>query len=135
MPIPINPKEVREFVLAADRIKPVECRTVFLIAPIPLGVQVGIDDDATAFNGVSGQASVRTGTRRLTVLRAGLKGWRDFADADGTAVPFETMKRTLHGVRMDVPTDDTLERLHADDRDELAAAIEDWRMTAHEGNG
>ena len=120
MAIPIDPSKTWDYVLKADR--DAATPTVFILATLDVGDEAEIQDRLVVVDAATKQTSIASGTQILTTLRKGLRGWRNFAFADGTEVPFKT-NPGLRSRGVAPPTDETLGYLSSADRKELAEAI------------
>jgi hypothetical protein len=129
MPIALDPKATFEYVLEDDRQLEQSKQTVFTLRGLTVAEEAKVAD--SMISSIPGQEELtfRSGTHQLTILRYGLRGWRNFLSADGVEVPFETTKGSPRQV-----TDDCLDRLSPLHRQELVAAIMD-RGTISEEEG
>jgi hypothetical protein len=114
----VSANQVFEYV--CERERDVENPTVFVLRSLTARELGGIEDKVTQLNqGKDGEnvtVSIFTGTQSLMALRAGLRGWKNFmVDAD-TPAQFQTNKAG-------VPTDETLDLIPAEVRQELANEI------------
>lgn len=116
MPIALDPKSTWDYVLECDRGE--ERPTVFELKALSVRDEARLEDGHASVDRVANAIRVSTGTTNLEALRAGLVGVRDFFDADGRPVLFDTDKQGR-------VSDSFLERLHPDWRQELARAIAD----------
>jgi hypothetical protein len=125
MPVARSKSDLIRYVTEADRKLPVDQQSVFLIAPLSnktMGqiqnlLQVSIDGQT---------ATLLRGQQRHSALKAGLKGWENFATADGAPAVFATDKgeRLVHGVTVhNPPSDESLEMIPIADYEEIADAI------------
>lgn len=101
-----------------------ENATVFELSPLDVRTFARIKDSTMQMSQFSG-VSVNVNAANLETVRHGLKGWRNFVDAEGKDVPFFTEKvpqgsRTLH-----LPTDQTLSMLGFELVKELAERIKE----------
>jgi hypothetical protein len=130
MPIALDPKSTFEYVLVDDRELPKEQQTTFELRGLTVSEEASVTDSMILAHGGVEEMSVRAGTHALTVLRYGLRGWRNFHDADGNAVEFETGRGHPKQV-----TDACLDRLLPKYRQEIMQAILDrGTVTESEGN-
>tara|TARA_Y100000310_G_scaffold336739_1_gene422116 strand:- start:28309 stop:28701 length:393 start_codon:yes stop_codon:yes gene_type:complete len=120
MPIALDPKATFEYVLEDDTGLPEEDRTVFTLRGLTVAEEARVADNMIASIPGQEELSFRSGTHQLTVLRFGLRGWRNFKAADEKEVPFETGRGNPHHV-----TDAALDRLLPRYRQELVSAIMD----------
>jgi hypothetical protein len=129
MPIALDPKATFEYVLTDDRALPEDQRTVFVLRGLTVGEEARVADAMIASIPGQEELAFRSGTHQLTVLRYGLRGWRNFKDANGADIVFETSKGSPRGV-----TDDCLDRLLPRHRQEIVAVIlERGSVTEAEG--
>lgn len=129
MPIALDPKATFDYVLEDDRKLEQSEQTVFVLRGLTVAEEAKVAD--SMISSIPGQEELtfRSGTHQLTILRHGLRGWRNFRSADGSEVPFETTKGSPRQV-----TDECLDRLSPLHRQELVAAIMD-RGTISEEEG
>ena len=120
MPIAFDPSVPWEYILEAER--GAEKPTVFLLAAITVGAEAVLQDKLVSVDGATKTTRVQSGTHELSILRSGLVGWRDFYDAKGDPVPFETDRGRMVGGRAQV-ADASLDRLRPRERREIAEAI------------
>ena len=118
MPIALDPKATFEYVLEDDRSLPTEEQTVFTLRGLTVAEEARVAD--SMISGLPGQdeLSFRSGTHQLTGLRYGLRGWSNFKDSEGSAVPFETTNGNPRNVK-----DSSLDRILPAYRTELVNAI------------
>lgn len=121
MPIAIDPSKPWRYVLQCDLPCDADSRTVWLLRPLTVGQYAKLQDSIAAVDRESGTVRVTSGTQVIEALRLGLAGVERFNDAAGKEVPFTTKFNKTHS--LDIVTDDFLNRLHPDWRDELARAI------------
>ena len=129
MPIALDPQATFDYVLEDDRKLPEEERTAFVLRGITVAEEARVAD--TMISSIPGQEelSFRSGTHQLTVLRSGLRGWRNFKSADGAEIEFEKARSHPRHV-----TDDCLDRLSSKHRTEIVSAILDrGSLTEEEG--
>ena len=130
MPIALDPKQTFDYVLKAERDLPAEQQTVFELRGLTIAQETAIADAMMHGTAGSSDFGLRQGTTQLMSLRFGLRGWRNFKNADGVEVAFETQKGAPRHV-----TDACLDYLSGPDRSEIANAItERHSVTAEEGN-
>lgn len=124
MAVAINPREQLEYVLLADRELGNELQTVFLLRPLT-NIQRKLVEDQSLTMDAHGAVKPRVGSVKIEALRAALAGWRNFHDAAGVAVPFETEQKKLSilGSMVDPPTVGTINRLNPRDLEEIVDAI------------
>lgn len=128
MPIALNPRQEFEYVLECDRQLPVEQQTVFVLRGLTVSEQADLEDRLAVLRG--GDIAMQSGTQKVTILRLGLVGWRNFRTADETEVLFEAVKGHPRHV-----TDGCLDRLDPEWRTELCNAItERGRLSRAEKN-
>ncbi|MDA8122246.1 MAG: hypothetical protein M0Z38_06745 [Deltaproteobacteria bacterium] len=124
MPIAIDPTKVIEYVLLCDRDLPPEEQTMFELKVLTARELAKIEDGSARAD-VSGNIEFRSGTQVINILNVGLKGWRNFKDAQGREVPF----RENNGA----PRPENWDYLTPDWRRELANAVtEQTRVTETE---
>lgn len=129
MPIALDPKATFEYILECDRGLPEEQRTVFQLRGLTVAEEARIEDSLMETSG-GGSFALRSGSQKVTILRLGLCGWRNFRDAQGQEIAFERVKGNPQHV-----TDACLDRLAPDWRTELCNAItERGRLTRAEKN-
>jgi hypothetical protein len=130
MPIALDPKQTFEFTLKDDLELPEDQRTTFLLRGLTVAEEATVTDSMIAATSSADEFSLRTGTHQLTVLRLGLKGWSNFNDSEGQAVPFEVSKGHPKHI-----TDASLDRILPRHRQEITNAIlERGTVTEDEGN-
>lgn len=131
MPIALNPRDTFDYVLECDRDLPEEQQTVFVLRGLTVAQEAKVSDSMISTVAGSDEIHMRAGSHALTILRMGLRGWRNFKDESGADVPFEEDKsRRPRGI-----SDECLDRLHPAWRTELANAIDSHgRVTSEEGN-
>jgi hypothetical protein len=129
MPIALDPKATFEYVLEDDRQLEQGEQTIFTLRGLTVAEEAKVAD--SMISSIPGQEELtfRSGTHQLTILRHGLRGWRNFLNGEGAEVPFETTKGSPRQV-----TDECLDRLSPAHRQELVAAIMD-RGTISEDEG
>jgi hypothetical protein len=120
--------ELESFISSFDEKKSeAEGATVFLLRPIPTGIFKRIADEAISYerqdDGTPDRFYNRAGTRNYLALKWGLKGWRNFNDASGAVIEYTTVREGLNGRMHDVVSDDALDAVPLEIRNELAAAI------------
>jgi len=120
MPIALDPKATFEYVLEDDRKIPEEDRTVFTLRGLTVAEEARVADNMIASIPGQEELSFRSGTHQLTVLRFGLRGWKNFKSSDEKDVPFEMGRGNPRQV-----TDEALDRLLPRHRQELVSAIMD----------
>lgn len=123
MPIAIDPREPYEYVLECDRKLPDDEQTKFVLKVLTLGELANLEDSLFRMDPGSGEAKLMTGSHAIKILKLGLRGWRNFNDANQQPVEFETRRTGTSAGPRDEVTDSCLERLHPDWRRELANAI------------
>jgi len=129
MPIALDPKATFEFVLEDDRSLPEEEQTVFTLRGLTVAEEARVADSMISSIPGAEELSFRSGTHQLTVLRFGLRGWRNLPTASGGEVKFDMTRGNPR-----VVTDDCLDRLLARHRSEISAAIlERGAVTEEEG--
>lgn len=123
--IAIDPEEVFDYVLKAERDKPEEEQSVFELGVLTSRQEAKLQDQAFSMSGATMVATTPSGTMNLQTLRAALRNWRKVRARDGSEVPFECEGKRLDvlGEQLDPPSYKTLDRIHPDDRAELAQAI------------
>lgn len=95
--------------------------TVFRLGVLRVTDEAAIED-ALVKVGPDKSMTAATGTQVITILRAGLRGWRNFRDATGKEVEFPTSRANMRSGRPCV-TDEGLTMLAPRHRKELADAI------------
>jgi len=129
MPIALDPKATFDFVLEDDRKQKPEERTTFTLRGLTVGEEAKVADSMISSIPGAEELSFRSGTHQLTVLRYGLRGWKNFNDSGGKKVAYEIGKNHPRHV-----TDDCLDRLLPRHRTELVSAIlERGSVTEEEG--
>jgi hypothetical protein len=127
MAVARSSRETFEYVLLEDRGLPADRQTVFSLRRLPTRVLLALENlTSVATNGRS--ADVRLGDRFVVLLRAGVAGWRNFADADGKPIEFRSVAgpRLVYGIEIENPADVAcLEFLSAEQAKELAEAVQD----------
>lgn len=119
MPVATSPDHEWEYVLREER--GTDSPTVFILGVLSATAEAAIEDALVQVH-ADRSMSAQTGTQTANILRAGLRGWRNFRDARGTDVPFPTSKGRMLGGRATV-TDEGLTMLAPKHRKELAEAI------------
>lgn len=115
MPVARSAKEVFDYVLQEERGLPVEKQTVFTLRRLSTRLHMR----AQALAGDLGLMSE-------FVLRVGIAGWRNFADAAGVEVPCTHDKgdRVVHGITVREPLSEaSLDHVPISITGELAQAI------------
>lgn len=121
MPIAIDPSKPWSYVLQCDRALPEDQRTIWSLRPLTVSQYAKLQDSIAAVDREAGTVRVTSGTQAVEALRLGLAGVERFFGWDGKPVLFASkFSKTLS---MEIVTDDFLNRLHPDWRDELARAI------------
>ncbi len=108
-------KEVFDYVLQDDRLLPVEKQTVFHLRRFSTRLSLRVQDLQSS-----------RGQIAEVVLRAGIAGWTNFADADGEHVgcKHESGLKHIHGCEVRDPlTLECLDRLSPEIAGEIASAI------------
>lgn len=123
MVIALDPKATWEHIAKVDAES--ERPTVWILRGLTAGESQKIEDQTVIVeehSGGSGKGSIgyKTGTRTLLALRHGLIGVRDFYDAEGNAIEFETERV---GLRAGLVSDNFLSRIPDSVRTELANEI------------
>ncbi len=130
MAIAVDPKQTFQYVLKCDRDLADEEQTVFELRGLTTAEEARVADSMITSVPGESELSLRSGTHQLTLLRAGLRGWRNLRDAAGVEVPFESTKGHPGSV-----TDKSLDRLLPAWRTELANAVsERGEIDVVEGN-
>lgn len=111
MAVALNPKKFQTYVLLADRKLPKEQQTRFTHTCLTKNEEIEFTA-ATAEEAKPGE-NVR---RLIAIVRRGLKGWENFNDASGGAVPFDLDPSGE-------PNTETLDQIRTMDLIELARAI------------
>lgn len=119
MPVAMSPDHEWEYILKEERGD--ASPTVFVLGVLSASAEATIED-ALVKVGPDKSMSAATGSHIVAVLRAGLRGWRNFRDATGAEVQFPTSKANMRGGRPTI-TDDGLTMLAPRHRKELAEAI------------
>jgi len=150
MAIATRPGQTWPYILRRERVpdgaKPEEAQrikaeqTVWKLGHVSLTDRAALEDQAYLLDAPTKQVTSSAGSNRLTVLRLGLKGFENFRvrEDDGklTQVEWQTRSAIELGRRRDVPTDEILDLIDPEDRDELAEAIkEGQRLTTEEKKG
>ena len=130
MPIALNPKQTYSYILECDRELAPEDQTVFEIRGLTVAEEASVSDSMILAHSGGDDFTFRAGTHQLTVLRLGLRGWKNFRDSEGNEVPFELTKAHPRNV-----ADSSLDRLAPQHRAELMNAILDrGAVSEDEGN-
>jgi len=125
--IGINPDEIIEYISEHD--KDGTNPTVFQIGVVDALTIAKIEDGLTVFTidpknpESKTDTKLSTGKRETELVRAGLKGWKNFKDKNGNDLPFETIKQRATGKTVEVPNDTTLGRIPVVVFKELANVI------------
>jgi len=96
MVIAVNPKKAFDYVLVEDRKSPVEKQTVFELKVLT-SLELAKVEDGMSFSVTrneqgepsAGEVNVKGGSKTLSILHAGLAGWRNFKDENGNEVEFK----------------------------------------------
>ena len=120
MPIALDPKATFDYVLEDDRSLPKEDQTVFTLRGLTVAEEAKVADSMISSIPGEEELSFRSGTHQLTILRHGLREWKNFLSSDGKDVPFEAGRGSPRYV-----TDACLDRLLPRHRQELVGAIMD----------
>jgi len=120
MPIALDPKATFDYVLEDDRPIAKEDQTVFTLRGLTVAEEAKVADSMISSIPGQEELSFRSGTHQLTILRHGLRDWKNLPAADGKDVLFETGRGNPRYV-----TDECLDRLLPRHRQELVAAIMD----------
>lgn len=137
MAIAINPRDLIRYVLVADRDLPLEQQTTFLLRPLT-NVQRKLVEDGSLVMDKGGSVLPRVGSVKLDILRAGLAGWENLRDAEGSEVECKTepAKVNVLGSNISPVTIACINRLHPADLEELVDAIQSTsRPSVDEGKG
>lgn len=116
MPIALDPHELTEYVLEAERSVPEHSKTIFTIGPLTVAQMRSAENKLQPKK--RGDLEV-PGSRVdfvLEILRGGLRGWVQFRTRAGVDVSFDVLSDGR-------PKDETLARLNRHDQDELAEAV------------
>ena len=135
MPVAIDRDKTWDYVLEEDRLvpdpeKPGETTknpkpTVFTLGALTLRDRQMIKDKSITFDQEAKHGTLYQGTTELTILRLGLRGCRDFFDADGNEIAFETEPNAKgKGASRTQVTDRFLERLSDKHLAEIAGEIQ-----------
>ena len=129
MPIALDPKATFDFVLEDDRGLPKAEQTVFTLRGLTVSEEARVADNMIASIPGQEELSFRSGTHQLTVLRFGLRTWKNFKGSDGKEISMELSRGNPRQV-----TDAALDRLLPRHRQELVGAIlERGSITESEG--
>jgi hypothetical protein len=120
MPIALDPKATFTYVLEDDRSSEPDARTTFTLRGLTVGEEARVADSMISSVPGEDELSYRSGTHQLTVLRFGLRGWTQFNDGEGNEVRFDMTRSHPKHI-----TDECLDRLSAQHRQELTSAILD----------
>ncbi len=128
--IAVDVYATREFILKVDKedANPV----VFQIGMLDPFLRAEVNDKLSGYsvnkNGSEALADVHihAHTRNITVVRYGLKGWKNFKDAQGNDVKFDTISEAIPKVgNRPIVSVECIKRLKANWVNELAEAIMD----------
>ena len=123
MPIALDPKATFEYVLTDDRALPEDQRTVFVLRGLTVGEEARVADAMIASIPGQEELAFRSGTHQLTVLRYGLRGWRNFKYADGTDVEWEDLNEGRDAEDRNRILDRNLNKIPPEIRSEIAEQI------------
>lgn len=118
--------KTHRYVTKADRPSPEAEQTVFILGTLSSRDIGRIKDMATSFRmgGETAEEGVDTKIERTKMnfeaVRLALKGWENFLDAEGNAVPFKSFNRDVNATSKDVVAPDLLDRIPLDVVNELA---------------
>ena len=127
MILALDSNESREFVSTLDN---EETKTIFILGVLDNFVRAKIEDMTTRYsipqnNSTEGTADIQINynQRNLQLVRYGLKGWRNFKDAKGVDVIFETIASAEFGKSYNIISERTIKRLPRNLINELAVEI------------
>ncbi len=125
MVIAITPGETWDFIIESERELPAEEQTTWILRALGYTENNRIQDNALKQElGDDGGVQLRAGSYMDKVIRAGLVGWKNFKDADGILVEFETeISGSERRKKRKEPTIDTLDRIPPEVLTDLANAI------------
>lgn len=121
--------ETKDFVSEYDPDK--KNPTVFRIGVVDLNVMAQIEDELTTFRfspqDPTGPAdsTLKINQRNIEAVRFGLKGIKNFNNAQGNEIPYKTKKVSRFGKTYEIVSDETLHHIPKKIIDELAAQIVD----------
>jgi len=118
MPTAIDPTATIDYVLECDRDLPTDEQTIFELRCLTAGELARLEDNtltSTMDSDNKPEFRVMTGSVQINALQLGLKGWRNFKDAQGNEIPFKR--------RSDKCAKENLDYLHPHWRRELVEAI------------
>lgn len=101
-----------------------ETATIFELAPLDVRMNARINDSTMQVTQMSG-VSMQLNAANVEIVKHGLKGWKNFTDKDGKAVPFLTEKLPVGSTTYTVVSDQSLTRLGTQLLKELASRIKD----------
>ena len=121
MPVARSTKESFDFVTVADRAQPKEKQTTFHLKRLSTAAMVKLRD-------LRDGADPALGSWMTVALRAGIAGWSNFLDADGSAVAFVPDKSpaSLFGLNLvltQTASEESVNRLALADATEIAMAV------------
>jgi len=100
--IAVDLNAVREYSLACDT---GDDKTVFLLGLLDAPLRAHVDDSSLSYSlnaaaPKDGPADVKMNmnARAIDVVRFGLRGWKNFKDAQGRDVPFDRVSQAVPGV-------------------------------------
>jgi hypothetical protein len=104
-----------------------EGATVFQVGPLDVFLMGHIYDNASVMVGKQGSDEVGITTRmnqtNIESVRHGLKGFKNFTDAKGSAIKFETQRAVVNGRPYTVVSDATMNQLGIQLIQELSVKI------------
>lgn len=89
--------------------------TIFMLSGLDVFLMGHIYDSASVLSNKQGSDEVGIHTRvnqtNIEAARHGLRGWKNFKDARGSHIKFETKTVLVNGREYEVASDDTMKRL------------------------
>ena len=110
-----DPKATYSYIAEEDRKLPQEEQTFFMLRRLTRREYADLEDGLIEYRD-SGVSTVRTGTKMIKALKAGLRGWSNLRNGNGQEVSFKAESTGE-------PSDETLDYLSQDISRELMFQI------------
>lgn len=124
----LSKQETTEYISEKDPCKSeAEGATVFMIGAVDKETIGALKDGAQILESVDGTQRIvlNTSATMVKACRVGLRGWRNFKDAQGKDIPFKTEEGYLFGKPVRLVTEETMSLLPYDLIMELGRVIVD----------
>lgn len=117
--------ESEEYISRTDTEKDKSKATIFILGSLDVSTKARLQDNMMAMesDGINTNIKTNRNTVYLEAVRYGLKGWKNFIDEKGNEIKFDTVKRLVSGGEIDIPSDESLNRLPSNIIRELGEKI------------